>query len=247
MARCPFADHNVKGRSPGPYKGGPWKIVLHTTEGSTAAGAIATYRQRGIWPHFTVDGTTIYQHIDTDVAASAVLNRAGGVETNRLSAVQIEMVGFASRAKERPVLESTARLGRWLEDTHRIPRRWPAGHPQGQAGPHNRSMALWVRESGWYGHSQVPENSHWDPGRLSPAELLILMGTGEAMASDRIRVFINDTEQTQRVKSWLKDGNNSVGDYTDLWDYFGWREPEWRDGALYLYTPSHEATNKGRE
>jgi hypothetical protein len=38
----------------GKYTEGPFKIVHHTTEGGSAAGAIATYKAAGAYPHFTV-------------------------------------------------------------------------------------------------------------------------------------------------------------------------------------------------
>src|SRR5262245_45840692 len=142
MARCDFATwrpvRNLT--SPGPYLGGPFRIVHHTTEGSTAAGAFAAYQQRGIGPHFTIDARAIYQHLDTAVSASAGLNEAGGVQTNRLSAVQIEWVGFAGQPKNQTMLKKVAKLCRWLEKTHGIPQRWPAGAPRGGGpGPqHNR-------------------------------------------------------------------------------------------------------------
>jgi hypothetical protein len=76
MAKCPFAQWMPLPWSAGPYVAGPFKIVHHTTEGSTAAGAFNTYRQRHDIPHFTVDDQAIYQHLDTDVAATALAHPA---------------------------------------------------------------------------------------------------------------------------------------------------------------------------
>ena len=46
MAICPFAVwHPITGPS-GAYSGGPFKIVHHTTEGSTAQGAVLHYLLR---------------------------------------------------------------------------------------------------------------------------------------------------------------------------------------------------------
>lgn len=208
MARCPFANQTVKGRSPGPFNSGPWKIVLHTTEGSTAAGAFAAYRSKRVWPHFTVEESRIWQHIDTGVSASAILNRAGGVETNRSHAIQIELVAFAGLRKDPETLASTARLGRWIEETHGVARRWPAGRPQWQGAAHNRSRSLWTTQGGWYGHSQVPENTHWDPGYLSDEELETLM------AERAVILEINGTPQPT-VKCKIEQGNTWV----DLSDY----------------------------
>lgn len=179
MARCPFATwHPISGSS-GPHVGGPFKIVHHTTEGSTAEGALKAFAQNRSDPHFTVDSTRILQHIDTAEGARALRNDPGGVQTNRDSAVQIELVGFAHLAKDVRALTQLARLCRWIEATHGVPRVWPAGLPR-QAknghdpGGHNRDAPTWDGQSGHYGHCHVPENSHWDPG-YSEAEVAFLM------------------------------------------------------------------------
>jgi hypothetical protein len=94
MARCPFATWRPLSGSCGAHLGGPYKIVHHTTEGGSAEGAMQTFRAKRADPHFTVDATTIYQHVDTAEGARALVNNAGGVQTNRDSAVQIELVGY---------------------------------------------------------------------------------------------------------------------------------------------------------
>jgi hypothetical protein len=174
VARCPFATWRPISGSCGPHLGGPFKIVHHTTEGSTAEGAMGAFRANRSDPHFTVDGTGIFQHIDTAEGARALRNDAGGVETNRDSAVQIELVGFAHLPKDRRALTNLARLCRWIENTHGVPKEWPAGLPlparNGRdPGGHNRNPQIWDSSGGHYGHSQVPENTHWDPG-YTPAE-----------------------------------------------------------------------------
>jgi hypothetical protein len=169
MPRCPFAEFRAISGPSGPNVGGPFKIIHHTTEGSSAAGAFAAFKTNRSDPHFTVDGMKIFQHIDTNEAARALRNAAGGVQTNRDSAIQIELVGFAGSRKNIPALQNVARLCRWLEATHAIPQVWPNGPPRPHnngrdPGGHNRDAATWDSKSGHYGHSQVPENSHWDPG-----------------------------------------------------------------------------------
>lgn len=73
MAKCPFAVWKAFDGSPGGYAGGhPFKIVHHTTEGSSADGAFLEYRNSKNIPYFTVDDMTIYQHVDTDEATSAL-------------------------------------------------------------------------------------------------------------------------------------------------------------------------------
>jgi hypothetical protein len=179
MARCPFAVWHPISGSCGPHVGGPFKIVHHTTEGSSAQGAFAAFAAARSDPHFTVDAQRIYQHIDTAEGARALRNDPGGVQTNRDGAVQIELVGFAHLPKDRAALTQLARLCRWIESTHGVPRVWPAGEPK-QArngrdpGGHRRDAAAWELQGGHYGHCHVPENSHWDPG-YSADEVAFLM------------------------------------------------------------------------
>ncbi len=59
MARCPFAVWKPLNGPSGSYVGGPFKIVHHTTEGSTAEGAMQAFLAKRSDPHFTVDATLI--------------------------------------------------------------------------------------------------------------------------------------------------------------------------------------------
>lgn len=169
MPICPFAKWTPITGGVGAHASGPYKIVHHTSEGGRAAGALAAFRAHRSDPHFTVDATTIYQHVDTAHGARALRNAPGGVDTNRDGAIQIEVVGFAHLRKDPSTLTNVARLCRWLEETHDIPREWPSGPPKPAVsgkdpGGHNRDARIWDTRSGHYGHCHVPENSHWDPG-----------------------------------------------------------------------------------
>ncbi|MBB2671536.1 UNVERIFIED_ORG: lysozyme family protein/DNA/RNA endonuclease G (NUC1)/V8-like Glu-specific endopeptidase [Rhizobium esperanzae] len=168
MARYPGAEWMPISGSSGSFTGGPFKIVHHTTEGSSAAGAFTAFRANRSDPHFTVDENKVYQHIDTNVAARALRNASGGVQTNRDSAIQIEVVGFAHRPKSKATLRNLGRLCRWIESKHGVPKVWPNGQPKPakngkDPGGHNRDAHTWDTKGGHYGHSNVPENTHWDP------------------------------------------------------------------------------------
>lgn len=177
MSFYPTADRSVIGTNSGSYLGGPAKGVLHTTEGSGAAGAIAAFRSSGSWPHFLVgsDGH-VYQFIDTALAARALRNLAGGVETNRDHAIQIEIVGFAGQPSNHsvPQVDALKALMRWIEATEHVvpvgPGRPFADH-YGQAGI-RFDNPTWDNFGGWCGHCHVPENDHWDPGAIDIAKLL---------------------------------------------------------------------------
>jgi hypothetical protein len=79
MAKCPFAVFEEISGPVGDFTGGPFKIVHHTTEGGTYAGAKAAYKANKSDPHFTVSGDQVVQHIDTAFAARALKNPPGGV------------------------------------------------------------------------------------------------------------------------------------------------------------------------
>ena len=180
MARYPSAVFNLLSGI-GAYTEGPFKIVHHTTQGSSASGAIATYKQTGNYPHFTVEDDVVYQHVDTNQAVTALEHPRGTVETNRSHAIQIELVGFAEKPKSSTSLRTVAALCRWLERQHSVPRVWPNGYPDppvnGQE-PHvhyNRDETNWQTKGGHYGHCHVPNNHHWDPGYTAD-EVAIVMG-----------------------------------------------------------------------
>jgi endonuclease I len=180
MPICPFAKWDPINGPVNSYTGEPFRIVHHVTDGSTYAGARSAYVQNRSEPHFTVDAGTIYQHIDTGLAARSLKNAPGGVQTNRANAVQIEVVGFSGKPKKEATLRHVERLCRWIERTHGIPREWPNGKPlpprNGRdPGGHNRNAQTWRARGGHYGHCHVPENDHWDPG-YTEAELRIVMG-----------------------------------------------------------------------
>ncbi|PWE78694.1 hypothetical protein XF30_20020 [Bradyrhizobium sp. SUTN9-2] len=174
--------------SSGSYTSGPFKIVHHTTEGSSAEGAFGAFRANRSDPHFTVDSSKIYQHIDTGKAARALRNAAGGVQTNHDSAIQIEVVGFAHRTKVMATLKNVQKLCNWLEAEHGIPKVWPNGLPKPAVngrdpGGHNRNSANWDKKGGHYGHSQVPENTHWDPGYTATEAAFVIADAGTEFIS----------------------------------------------------------------
>ncbi|CAN7217953.1 DNA/RNA non-specific endonuclease [Mesorhizobium sp. LjNodule214] len=214
MAIYPGAQWMPISGSSGSYTGGPFKIVHHTTEGSTAAGAFSAFRDHKSDPHFTVDSARIYQHIDTNVAARALRNPAGGVETNRDSAIQIEVVGFAHRPKAKVTLRNVAKLCRWLELKHGIPNVWPNGPPKpavdgNDPGGHNRDAATWDSKGGHYGHSNVPENTHWDPGYTADEVEFIRSYTGtEGLAEGFVMI--------PEIDAGLESDYSRMPDHSDV-------------------------------
>lgn len=175
------------GDGSGAMLGGEPRAVHHTTEGSTIDGAVATYRKTGCFPTFTIDYVKddVVQHLPVNVGASALKNASGGVQTNRKGSVciQIEWVGSATKpfnkTTEGKLIPAGPKVKAFFDflRSHGIPDVWPEGAPPayGQggapaygAGNGERHAATWESKAGHYGHSQVPENSHGDPGAIDP-------------------------------------------------------------------------------
>jgi hypothetical protein len=159
------------------FLGGPARGVLHTTEGSSYAGACQIYRLKSCAPHFTVEGRDVYQHIPINRAARALESLSGGVETNRWSAIQIEVVGRAANPNWPPeTIESTRLLMAWIEAQTgiepRAPRFIASSAAYGRNAPQRMAPDVWKQWNGWCGHQHVPENKHWDPGAAPMIALL---------------------------------------------------------------------------
>lgn len=178
MAWYPSANKTIVGNSGGSYTGGPFKGLLHTTEGSSASGAIGAFRSNNSWPHFLINYEgTVWQFLDTAVGARALRNLSGGVQTNRDSVIQLEVVGFAGRPNEHPAVQMGAlrALMIWIEQTTGVK---PIGPGRSFATAYGQSSlrftnAQWDNFNGWCGHCHAPENQHWDPGAIDINYLLI--------------------------------------------------------------------------
>jgi hypothetical protein len=180
IAWLDYAKRTVVFPGAGFYYEGPWRVVLHSTEGPTVAGALATYKRTGDYPHLTV-GDTIEQSCSFLTAATALQNLSGGVETNRLPCIQIEIVGFAA---EFPGMSVATRINliqvmRDLQEAFNILPEAPAfkAYPSSY-GANNGvrfSADQWRNFGGWCGHQHVPENLHGDPGNLDIQSLIAMI------------------------------------------------------------------------
>lgn len=150
----------------GPLQGSR-RIVWHTTEGY----GLPNYQ--GSNPHFTVDPVrkVLYQHQSVYQGARALQNLSGGVETNRQGAIQVEIIGFASQSQNwsEGTYDFLADLARWIEAHCDVDRTCGVSFI---AGVKHMSGAVWNDYRGHCGHQHVPENNHWDPGRLDIAKIL---------------------------------------------------------------------------
>lgn len=128
----------------------------------------------GSAPHLLADPFTgrIAQFIPANQSARALVNASGGVETNRhgTANIQIEWLFFPHcrvGGKVYATLADTPMAGldrvmAWLRSWG-VPDVWPMGSPSWSG---NRNANTWNTRAGHYGHSQVPENDHTDPGPM---------------------------------------------------------------------------------
>lgn len=209
MAICLFADqsHRYDAAWPMTYTGGPWKGLLHTTEGLTLPSYRNDQGRAGAKaPHFTLvpliaaKDTRYHQHFDTARPSRALRNEAGGVQTNTDQVIQIELVGTCDPSKRstwtlgtrtyragvdyiywadapRWALDGLARLMRWIEAAHGIPRvstprPWLPYPSSYGATAARMTGSEWDSFSGWCGHQNAPENLHGDPGDIDINYLL---------------------------------------------------------------------------
>jgi hypothetical protein len=150
-------------------------ILHHTTEGSSAGGAIGAYRATGSWPHFTFEWTgaelRIYQHIPLDLAGRALVNGPEPGETNRARKIQIEHVGFAASSEDwsDERCAATGAACRWIERQIGSPAVRMPGTTWGTDHPSRLGGREFHERRGHAAHQHVPGNIHWDwgQGRIS--------------------------------------------------------------------------------
>lgn len=168
-------------------------VVWHTTEGTSlpSYGGGASAPNFTALPDFAAKRLVWYQHFDFDVSSRALVNRAGGVETNTLNVVQVEIVGTCDPATHRKwgstphlytpdlpdwAVRDLAAFAKWAHDHHGVPltsdvtfKAYPSSY--GSNGV-RMSGAKWNSYRGHCGHQHVPENDHGDPGALPMAAIL---------------------------------------------------------------------------
>ncbi|MEU3962929.1 hypothetical protein AB0F42_24505 [Streptomyces buecherae] len=171
--------------------------VWHTTEGTTVPtyGDGAAAPTLTVLPDFPAKRLRWYQHFDIDQSARALVDRAGGITTNRNNACQIELVGTCDPATHQKwqaagrqhiywpaapdwALAEVGKFVRWLHEQHGVPMRstvtWrPYPSSYGVSAPQRLSAKAFNEYTGHLGHQHVPEgNDHGDPGSLNFARVL---------------------------------------------------------------------------
>ncbi|WP_393075338.1 peptidoglycan-binding protein [Streptomyces sp. LN704] len=169
-----------------PTDGGPAKAVAHVTwdRNATAAKPQDLVPYEDLRSYFSGGGKTVASHILWDPftgritqfvpansRSKSLVDLAGGTRTNRAGSVviQVEALFFPYCRVGKsiyPTLKSTPCKGwedlqAWVHSWG-VPNAWPMGHPVDFTS--HRSETVWEKQAGWYAHSQVPENTHQDPG-----------------------------------------------------------------------------------
>lgn len=168
--------------------GGPAKAIAHITWDRNATASkpvdLVPYENlvsyfgrnpagRAAAPHILWDPFTgrTTQFLPATSRSKSLADRPGGTRTNRAGKVviQVEALFFPhcriggqvyARLVDTPC-EGWPALNAWVRSWG-VPDTWPMGRPTSFAP--NRSEGVWRTQAGWYGHSQVPENDHQDPG-----------------------------------------------------------------------------------
>ena len=208
--------------------------VLHTVEGSLGSG-LSVFQNRNA-PHFTLDGVRIIQMVPLGMMGSSLANPAGGVETNRLVRAQIELAGKSSQKPwlpDEPTTAALADLLATLERAAEIPltRPFPDKMPPLPWATVNftRRKGKWGKTAGWFGHIEVPENSHWDPGALQWTKLLAL---ASELSAKQKRVLVKHGQpRTDKPPSPIPDW---------YWVWLKWRLGE---GEFKKFGP-HDMKNR---
>lgn len=164
----------------------PPRAIAHITwdKNATATNPIDLVPYSNLKAYFSGGGQGMAPHILWDPfegrftqfypansRSKSVVDLSGGTRTNRAGKVviQIEALFFPyCRYNGRVYAKLTdtpckgwQQLQDWVHSWG-VPNAWPMGRPVDFTS--HRSESVWEKQGGWYGHSQVPENDHQDPG-----------------------------------------------------------------------------------
>lgn len=200
-----YTRRDVDGRSGGTYTDtSPWKICLHTIEG-TVGSALGAYDGGVGCPHLTVSllNEVYLQHVPLNLSAYSLRNARGGTETNRDNVIQVEIEGFAASSHTWPV-EEYMRLAydvlQPIFDHIPVEQNFAATagvSGYGLNGAVRMTAEEWDGFSGVVGHANVPENTHWDPGMLDMSLLAALLRRDASMA------YFEKYEDPEVDKEWI--------------------------------------------
>lgn len=216
--------------------GGPPRCTWHITDDAlkpqrpTFLGVMRYLQSMRFEPTLGWDpmtGRTV-QFISAALGARALENHAGGVETNRMGRVHVQIEAFFTpgmvvNGKTYAQLTDTPMLGlgeilAWL-DSLGIPRTWAT--PRG-----SRSVPDWLNKGGHRAHYNVPENSHVDIVGADTRKLLMLDPSVPTPTSGDIKM---DKATADAIRAIIQD---------ELGVVIGERRPDRKDTD-----PAHISTS----
>lgn len=226
----------------------PWRQVLHTTESDTYTPSAASYFGHDLWPHATIGILTtgpdrgearIWQHGPITLAARAMKNERGGVETNRMRAVQVEIVWRAAEAGDMPdeLLDAVRDWVHWVASetgSRLVAPGFHGSEAYGTNAPQRFRPSAWQIFNGVCGHQHVPENSHWDPGVID-IDSILSATPEEIMATSRFVGIVADPtgkpDPKGRMPFWALKADGGVYSF---------------NGAPYLGGPLDDPRHAGK-
>jgi hypothetical protein len=152
---------------------------MHTTEGATFTSALQTLNANEDWPMFLVGveasgAIRIAQFYPAGSSARSV-KHTSDPPTNGWARAQIEIVGISNiGAPWEPVNPTFNALSALLAELSKAPWSIPLVRPGGWADTYSvgrRLSGVWGTDTGWFGHVEIPENDHVDPGQLKYSDL----------------------------------------------------------------------------
>ena len=185
----------------------------------TALNAAKSLIRAGNEVHFTfhpIDGD-IVQILPANRAGRGLVNKPGGVQTNRQGrcCVQVEVIAYAKRPWTLDLTpagrKGLAKLMAYAAELG-VPPRWPAGPPPAYPnGSDPRSVRLWNGPGGHFSHSQIPENTHGDPGAI---DIRALFATVTPQEDIMAKLDADDYDEIAR-RVWAYR-NTDAGDPGDM-------------------------------
>lgn len=164
-------------------KGKGNRIVWHTTEGHGIETMWNVLKNKNAASHFLIDPSAgdsqVYQMIPLNKAARSLQNDQGDWhETNKAGdhTIQIEIVDYARNAGNwgEHFYADLAALACLIDHRVDVIRNAPSF-----VNPKQMTDAAFEVFRGHCGHVHVPDNDHWDPGKLSTIKLFRHMTAAE--------------------------------------------------------------------
>lgn len=202
----PGADRLGTDRSGGTLVAGPPRCTWHITYDKlvprrpTFMAVMRYLLDVGHEPTIGWDPLTgkIVQFLPANRSAKALKNASGGVETNRLGDVHVQIEAFFTpgmkvkgvtyaELTDTPMVNLDKILA-WTDHLE-IPRVWTTVRG-------SRSISDWKTKAGHRGHYNVPENDHTDPVGASPRKLLMLNKPKPAPTTSE-EFIVDDTAKTE--------------------------------------------------